>query len=215
MSATRDSSDGSSVSDKVSFRASIASSDAEPPYTESPVDPTPPASSSSFPSSAPPPFSSLYFPPQNFPDRLQASITEPLSDPPPAFSPVPPTEAAVAGTTSVEADTKAALPADNKGESSKSAEDPEPPPPYTEGSSPLDCFTYVMAAAGGAASIITQVQQGGPAPVNNLAGTKMTSDPFLPLLYRMLIPNADVGADEHITLDLRYILNQSYPSRIK
>lgn len=31
-----------------------------------------------------------------------------------------------------------------------------------------------MAAAGGAASIITQVQQGGPAPMNNLAGTKIT-----------------------------------------
>ena len=32
-----------------------------------------------------------------------------------------------------------------------------------------------MAAAGGAASIITQVQQGGPALVNNtLAGTKIT-----------------------------------------
>lgn len=39
-----------------------------------------------------------------------------------------------------------------------------------------------MAAAGGAASIITQVQQGGAAPVSTLA---------------------DVSADEHITLDLR------------
>ncbi|CAD6572969.1 MAG: hypothetical protein ASARMPREDX12_005611 [Alectoria sarmentosa] len=183
LSATRDSSDGSSVSDKVSFPASIASCDVEPPYTESPEHPLPPASSSSScPSFAPPPFSSLYFLPQNSPDRLKASITEPVSDPPPAFSPVPPAEAVVAGTTSVEAETKAALPADNKGESSKGAEDSEPPPPYTEGSSPLDSFTYVMAAAGGAASIITQVQQGGPAPVNTLA---------------------DVGADEHITLDLR------------
>lgn len=171
LSATRDSSDGSSVSDKVSFRASIAPSEAEPPYTESPEDPVPPASSSSFPSSAPPPFSSLYFSPQTSPDRLKASITEPVSDPPPAFSPVPPAEA---GTTSVEAETKAALPADNKRESSKSAEDSEPPPPYTEGSSPLNSYTYVMAAAGGAASIITQVQQGGPAPVNTLAGTKIT-----------------------------------------
>ena len=174
MSATRDSSDGSSVSDKLSFRASIGPCDAEPPYTESPESPLPPASSSSLPSFAPPPFSSLYFPPQESPDRLQASITEPLSDPPPAFSPVPPVQAAVAGTTSVEAETKAALPADNKGESSKSAEDSEPPPPYTEGSSPLDSFTYVMAAAGGAASIITQVQQGGPAPVNTLAGTEIS-----------------------------------------
>ena len=175
MSATRDSSDGSSVSDKLSFRASFAPCDAEPPYTESPEDPIPLASSSSLPSFAPPPFSSLYFPPQTPPDRLKASITEPVSDPPPAFSPLLPPEATVAGTTSVEAETKAALPADNKGESSKSAEDSEPPPPYTEGSSPLDSFAYVMAAAGGAASIITQVQQGGPAPVNNtLAGTKIT-----------------------------------------
>ena len=31
-----------------------------------------------------------------------------------------------------------------------------------------------MAAAGGAASIITQVQQGGPATVNTLAGTRIT-----------------------------------------
>lgn len=175
---TRDSSDGSSVSDKVSFRASIGPCDAEPPYTESLEDPLPPASSSSFPSFAPPPFSSLYFPPPTSPDHLKESITEPLSDPPPAFSPAPPVEAAVAGTTSVEAETKAALPVDNKGESSKSAEDREPPPPYTEGSSPLDSFTYVMAATGGAASIITQVQQGGPAPVNTLAGTKLIGVPF-------------------------------------
>lgn len=180
LSATRDSSDGSSVPDKVSFPASIASCDVEPPYTESPEQPLPPASSSSsFPSFAPPPFSSLYFLPHTPPDRLKASITEPVSDPPPAFSPVPPAEAVVAGTTSVEAETKAALPADNKGESSKGAEDSEPPPPYTEGSSPLDSFTYVMAAAGGAASIITQVQQGGPAPVNTLAGTKTAKVPFL------------------------------------
>lgn len=164
MSATRDSSDGSSVSDKVSFHASIAPCDAEPPYTESADDQipaTPPAFSGTFLS--PPPFSSLYFPSATLSGRLEASITEP---PPPAFTPVLPAVVA----TSAEAETKAALPADNKGESSKSAEDEEAPPPYTEGSSPLDSFTYVMAAAGGAASIITQVQQGGPAPVNTLAG---------------------------------------------
>ncbi len=39
-----------------------------------------------------------------------------------------------------------------------------------------------MAAAGGAASIITQVQQGGAPPINTLS---------------------DVGADENITMDLR------------
>ena len=99
-------------------------------------------------------------------------MTEPDSDPPPAFCPALPEGPAVTGRATVaEAETKAALPADTKGESSKSAEDEEAPPPYTEGSSPLDSFTYVMAAAGGAASIITQVQQSGPPPVNTLAGT--------------------------------------------
>ena len=165
---TRDSSDGSSVSDKISFHVSTIASDAGPPYTESPTDPLP-ASSSSPPSLAPPPFSSLYFPIANTADHFKASVTEPDSCPPPPFCPARPVEVAL--TTSVEAETKAALPSDNKGEpSSKSAEDSEPPPPYTEGSSPLDSFTYVMAAAGGAASIITQVQQGGGAPVTTLAG---------------------------------------------
>lgn len=158
------------MSDKVSFRASLAPCDAEPPYTESTGDQitaAPPAFSGTFLS--PPPFSSLYFSPATSSGRLEASITEP---PPPPFTPV----LAAAAATSVEAETKAALPADNKGESSKSAEDEEAPPPYTEGSSPLDSFSYVMAAAGGAASIITQVQQGGPAPVNTLAGTNSLSD---------------------------------------
>ncbi|KAK3333864.1 hypothetical protein B0T19DRAFT_354702, partial [Cercophora scortea] len=85
------------------------------------------------------------------------------------------------------ADTKRALPQDTKGhpgESSRSSskdEDSEPPPAYSEGSSPLQSFTYLMAAAGGASSIITQVQQGGP-PINTLG---------------------DVGADETIVMDLR------------
>jgi G patch domain-containing protein 1 len=84
-------------------------------------------------------------------------------------------------------ETKRALPQDTKGEnqchhpagepsrssSSSSAakdEEAEPPPAYSEGSSPLQSFTYLMAAAGGAASIITQVQQGGPS-LNPLGGT--------------------------------------------
>ena len=162
------------MSDKISFRASIAPCDAEPPYVESADDEitaAPATFSTTLPTSAPPAFSSLYFPPQHPPDRLEASITEP---PPPAFTPVSP----AIGTTGVEAETKAALPVDTKGESSKSAEDEEAPPPYTEGSSPLDSFTYAMAAAGGGASIITQVQQGGPAPVNTLAGMD-------PLIYVM------------------------------
>lgn len=48
-------------------------------------------------------------------------------------------------------------------------EDLEPPPAYSEGPSPLQSFSYVMATAGGASSIITQVQQGGP-PTNTLGG---------------------------------------------
>lgn len=70
----------------------------------------------------------------------------------------------------VVAETKAALPQDTKGESSKKDDDNEPPPAYSEGSSPLESFTYLMAAAGGAASIITQVQQGGAPPINTLGG---------------------------------------------
>ncbi|KAK8045024.1 general stress response protein Whi2 [Apiospora rasikravindrae] len=83
----------------------------------------------------------------------------------------------------VVAETKRSLPQDTKAESSgQKSDDPnEPPPAYTEGYSPLLSFTYLMAAAGGASSIITQVQQGGP-PINTIG---------------------DVGADETITMDLR------------
>lgn len=48
-------------------------------------------------------------------------------------------------------------------------EDLEPPPAYSEGPSPLHSFAFVMATAGGASSIITQVQQGGP-PTSTLGG---------------------------------------------
>ncbi|EWC44003.1 hypothetical protein DRE_01355 [Drechslerella stenobrocha 248] len=58
---------------------------------------------------------------------------------------------------------------------SSSKDDREPPPPYTESSSPLQSFTFCMAA-----SVITQVSQTGP-PVASLA---------------------DVP-DENLTLDLR------------
>lgn len=63
------------------------------------------------------------------------------------------------------------LPAESKGETSgKSPDDRGPPPPYTEGDSPIDSFSYVMAAAGGPSSIITQVQQVGGPPINTLGG---------------------------------------------
>lgn len=77
-------------------------------------------------------------------------------------------------TSSIVTDTKAALSQDTKAQSSESKEDEEPPPAYSEeGSSPLDSFIYTMAAAGGAASIITQVQQTGPAPINTLSGESL------------------------------------------
>jgi G patch domain-containing protein 1 len=66
-------------------------------------------------------------------------------------------------------ETKRALPRDSKAPGSSKDEEAEPPPAYSEGSSPLHTFTYLMAAAGGAASIITQVQQGGPS-LNPLGG---------------------------------------------
>ncbi|EGX95695.1 G-patch domain protein, putative [Cordyceps militaris CM01] len=78
-------------------------------------------------------------------------------------------------------ETKRALPSDTKAESSGKDDDTEPPPAYTEGDSPLQSFTFLMAAAGGTSSIITQVQQGGP-PINSIG---------------------DVGADETIVMDLR------------
>lgn len=73
-------------------------------------------------------------------------------------------------------ETKRALPQDTKGRdgsnSSGKDEEAEPPPAYSEGSSPLQSFTYLMAAAGGASSIITQVQQGGQA-INPLGGRQL------------------------------------------
>lgn len=139
---------------------------------------------------SPPPFSShnfpsRYFPSPSGPDPYAALVTAAgASDaltafaPPPA-GPAPPFEESVTErpTSSVVADTKAALPRDTKdGQSSKDLDDGEPPPPYTEGSSPLEGFTYVMAAAGGAASIITQVQQGGPAPLNTALGGEVRTE---------------------------------------
>ena len=156
------------MSDKTSFRTTAIACDEEPPYTEEESQPRAASIANSLP---PPSFSSLYFPTGSSSDRVEASITEPDSSPPPPLA--PPIEAAsTRATTSVEAETKAALPSDSKGQSSgKGLEDGEPPPPYTEGSSPLNSFTYVMAAAGGPASLITQVQQGGGGrPGSTLAG---------------------------------------------
>lgn len=132
------------------------------------------ASASNPPSPRPPPFSSLYFPPFSELQRIISAVTEAACDSLLVTAPAPSFEETLAedeAEAKATAENKAALPRDTKGESSgKGVDDGEPPPPYTEGSSPLESFTYVMAAAGGAASIITQVQQTGGPPINALGG---------------------------------------------
>jgi hypothetical protein len=120
----------------------------------------------------PPPFSSLYFPLALDQSVYITSVTTAEDSGTSAITaPATPSFELFQSTSTTVADTKAALPRDTKGESSsKSVDEGEPPPPYTEGISPLDCFTYVMAAAGGPASIITQVQQTGGPPLNTLGG---------------------------------------------
>ncbi|UKZ55269.1 hypothetical protein TrVGV298_009089 [Trichoderma virens] len=152
-------------------------------------------------SSRPPPFSSLFSSVQDhlsgepfgkFPavvpeGSASASVAAPAygydSRAPEPFDP---DQAAARAFQDPVAETKRALPRDTKGESSRKDDDAEPPPAYSEGDSPLHTFSYVMAAAGGASSIITQVQQGGP-PINAIG---------------------DVGADETITMDLRFVLSR-------
>ena len=141
-----------------------------------PNSPRSQASSSSPPSPRPPPFSSLYFPSDAELDRIRASVTGTHCESLYTTAPAPSFEEALAedeAESNAQAESKADLAAqDKKGESSgKGVDDGEPPPPYTEGSSPLDTFTYVMASAGGPASIITQVQQApAGAPINTLGG---------------------------------------------
>ncbi|KAG9560232.1 hypothetical protein KCU79_g7791, partial [Aureobasidium melanogenum] len=126
----------------------------------------------------PPPFASHNFPSLYFPPEPQLDVQP--APPPPDFEQGP-SSSASSPFSSVVQDTKAALPQDTKPRSDKAPDDSEPPPPYTEGTSPLDGFTYLMAQAGGAASIITQVSQGGPAPINTF----------------------HTSPDEHINIDLR------------
>lgn len=129
--------------------------------------PLSPASASSS-SAHPPPFSSLFVSPS--PDSNRAyKVTEPGPACPPALAPPTPVEESLepAPSSAVVADTKASF---SEPKNEGSADDSEPPPPYTEGYSPLESFTYVMAAAGGASSIITQVSQTGGPPINTLGG---------------------------------------------
>ncbi|KAJ5353603.1 Dipeptidyl-peptidase 3, partial [Penicillium brevicompactum] len=143
--------------------------------------PLSPASASSS-SAHPPPFSSLFVSPS--PDSNRAyKVTEPGPACPPALAPPTPVEESLepAPSSAVVADTKASF---SEPKNEGSADDSEPPPPYTEGYSPLVSFTYVMAAAGGASSIITQVSQTGGPPINTLG---------------------DIGGDENICLELRNV----------
>lgn len=125
------------------------------------------SASSSPPSPRPPPFSSLYNSTFETVEVYKAAVTEggTPSASVPAYAAVAPElsdNQPPGPSANTVTETKAALPRDVKGEPSKKEDDSEPPPAYSEGSSPLESFTYLMAAAGGATSIITQVQQGGP-----------------------------------------------------
>ncbi|KAF5021492.1 hypothetical protein F66182_6466 [Fusarium sp. NRRL 66182] len=154
--------------------------------------------------SRPPPFSSLFTsPPSDAHERLGKLVAFTASSPceaeasgsaAPAYEsftsprealPFDPDQSTTAFRDPV-AETKRALPRDTKGDSSRKDDDAEPPPAYSEGDSPLFAFSFLMAAAGGASSIITQVQQGGP-PVSAIG---------------------DVGADETIAMDLRFYLSR-------
>lgn len=131
------------------------------------------ASSSGPPSPKPPPFSSLYFPTADEVDRFKVAVTEAINEHIFATAPAPSFAEALAEEEEDQrvAATKPTVPRDTKGESSsRNLEDGEPPPPYTEGTSPIEAFTYVMAAAGGPSSIITQVSQSAGPPINTLGG---------------------------------------------
>ncbi|KAI4245477.1 MAG: hypothetical protein L6R40_002538 [Gallowayella cf. fulva] len=189
--------DGSSVSEKYSFHTSTIQCDDRPSC--SPVIANHPFSDSASlsHSNAPPPFSAHNFSPEESANRIKLSVAEPDSSPPPPFAPAYPTELQHPTASELEVATKAGFGSTKEGESStKSAEEKEPPPPYTEGSSPLGSFTYVMAAAGGPASIITQVPQEAPrAPGGQtIAGTKfvLSRDELLTLpefVLLSLFPN--------------------------
>lgn len=152
-------------------------------------------SASSSPSRPPPPFSSLFTdaPPLDQsaaalavlepcePYKASVSDADTLaafgesSSAAPAYAPASDLPPVVPGSSNaarfLQDETKRALPQDTKAGSSRKEDEAEPPPAYSEGSSPLQSFTYLMAAAGGAASIITQVQQGGPpGGINTIGG---------------------------------------------
>lgn len=153
------------------------------PYAAAPPPSIDAALSSPSESPYPPPFSSLYFPSRDADDQRNKACDPQQDEFPPAFAAAaPPFTESSSSAAAAAAATKAALPRDHKdGSSSKDIDDGEPPPPYSEGDSPLESFTYVMASAGGPASIITQVSQTSAGPPINTLG----------------------GSDENITLELR------------
>lgn len=168
---------------------------------------------------APPPFSSLFVQPDPVAQHLVASLLTQADhfhqqSAPRDQSSVPAYEPPVASGSAYStsafqhlvADTNRALPQHTKAESSSRPkdDDAEPPPAYDEGYSPLQSFAYVMAAAGGAASIITQVQQGGP-PINTLGGERPAAYSARSRPVNANCAALDVGADETITMDLRYV----------
>ncbi len=205
---TQEASDGPSAS--VGLRHSVDEHDSklkdeiERAQSPPPQYPLSEASSSSPPPSPrPPPFSSLYTSTLEVVQAYKQAVTEAgASASVPAYAPRAPESPGPPESSDTVAETKAALPQDTKGEPSKKEDDSEPPPAYSEGSSPLESFTYLMASAGGPASIITQVQQGGP-PINTLGGALYY---YTFHYFWRLTCIIDVGADENITMDLRYNL---------
>ena len=146
---------------------------------------------------APPPFSSLFaYPnprtgidPSEVLDPYKPTVSDANLSPAlaaPAYAPLG--QSSSEQSTSFQEETKRALPQDNKREGASSRgkdDDAEPPPAYSEGPSPLPSFSFLMAAAGGAASIITQVQQGGP-PINAIGGTSTQKKPKVSVPGRLI-----------------------------
>lgn len=127
-------------------------------------------------SSRPPPFSTLY---DSFHNHAASAANQPPSSCAPLSLTAPAYSAALPGPSDTQsvsssfsdtvAETKRALPRDTKTDTTGKEDEAEPPPAYSEGPSPLPSFGFLMATAGGASSIITQVQQGGP-PINAIGG---------------------------------------------
>ncbi|KAL9604474.1 MAG: hypothetical protein Q9219_000439 [cf. Caloplaca sp. 3 TL-2023] len=166
LTVTRGSSDGPSVSGKHSFHTTVIPCSDDISCDQDTTKGLTLSSPSANQITAPPPFSTLYLYPEESSDRFKSAVAEPNSSPPPPFLAAQPADPdASSNSLGVEGRTGGGLPIDSKAESSNpNAEEKEPPPPYSEGPSPLGSFTYMMAAAGGPASIITQVSPGGPPP---------------------------------------------------